>query len=110
MRVEGMNLLEARIILRCRKTTQAKEVWLDLYNFGYEYSYNYIVNKLSQLATLGYLIKREINHGNERGRKTFYTATPQAVVEAVNFIESKVKQLQRSSGNNIASLTSYTTQ
>jgi hypothetical protein len=105
--VEGMNLLEARIILRCRKTTQAKEVWLDLYNFGYEYSYNYIVNKLSQLAALGYLIKREINHGNERGRKTFYTATPQAVVEAMNFIEERMKQLQRSSGNNIASLTSY---
>lgn len=103
-----MNMLEARIILRCRNTIQAKEVWLDLYNYGYEYSYNYIVNKLSQLASLGYLIKREINHGNERGRKTFYTATPQAVVEAMNFIESRMKQLQRGSGNNIANLTSYT--
>ncbi|MEM5855545.1 MAG: hypothetical protein QW472_04490, partial [Candidatus Aenigmatarchaeota archaeon] len=57
-------------------------------------SYNYIVNKLSQLATLGYLIKREINHGNERGRKTFYTATPQAVVEAMNVIENFVKDKQ----------------
>jgi hypothetical protein len=102
-----MNLLEARIILLCRKTVQAKEVWLELYNLGYEYSYNYIVNKLSQLATLGYLIKREVNHGSERGRKTFYTATPQAVVEAMNFIEERIKQLQKSGANNIASLTSY---
>jgi hypothetical protein len=40
--------------------------------------------------------------------KNFYTATPQAVVKAMNFIEERMRQLQRSSGNNIASLTSYT--
>jgi hypothetical protein len=34
--------------------------------------------------------------------------TPQAVVEAMNFIENRMKQLERSNDNNIASLTRYT--
>jgi len=106
-----MNLLEARIVMKCRNTRQARDIWLDFRNLCQDYSYNYIVNKSSQLSVLGYLVKREINHGKERGRKTFYIATPQDVVEAMNVIESHVNQLQRSSGdNNIASLTDYTTQ
>jgi len=108
-----MNLLEARIVMKCRNIKQARDIWLDFRNLCQDYSYNYIVNRCSQLAYLGYLIKKEINHGKERGRKTFYTATPQSVVEAMNVIESFVKgrqtELQRSSGNNIANLIRYTT-
>jgi len=97
-----MNLLEARIVMKCRNIRQAKNIWLDFRDLGQDYSYNYIVNRCSQLAFLGYLIKREINYGKERGRKTFYTATPQAVVEAMKtveeFVKSKQTELQRSSG------------
>ncbi|MEM5853511.1 MAG: hypothetical protein QW228_04040 [Candidatus Aenigmatarchaeota archaeon] len=48
------------------------------------------------------MIKREINHGNERGRETFYTATT-SCLEAMNasesFVKSEQEKLQRSSSN-----------
>ena len=104
-----MNLLEARIVMKCKNIRRARDIWLDFRALCQDYSYSYIINRCSQLAMLGYLVKREINQGKERGSKTFYTATPQAVVEAMNVIEERVKQLQRSGGNNIANLIDYTT-
>jgi len=108
-----MNVLEAKIVLRCRNTKQARNIWLDFRNTGQNYSYNYIVNKCSQLASLDYLVKRESNHGSERGRKTFYTATSDAIVEAMKVFENKAKSektsLQVIGGNNIANLIQFTT-
>jgi DNA-binding PadR family transcriptional regulator len=89
-----MNIFQAKCVLRCRSTLQARNVWLDFTYSGCGYSYGYVVNTLSQLSALGLLVKREINNGERRGRKTFYTATPEGITEASNVIETQVKSIQ----------------
>lgn len=101
-----MNLTEARIILQCRRTKESGEIWLKLKLYGMQYSRNYIYSISSNLAKLGYLIKREINDGGKTGRSVFYTATPQAIVEAMNFLEAYMKSMRKSSGVVIANIKS----
>lgn len=106
-----MNKLEARLILQCRKSKSTTEVWKRIRIFMDDYSYQYIASKLRELTRLNYLIRKEVNAGR-RGRIAYYTAAPQAVMKAMDHIESIMRgKLRKSSGvsGNNASLMGYAT-
>lgn len=82
------------MILQCRKSVKSGDVWLKFKLYGFDYTKNYIYSVLSNLAKLGFLRRREINDGGNIGRTVYYTATPEAVIQALNTIEAHALQLR----------------
>jgi len=71
-----LNKIDARICYLCKTPKRPLEL---LKHLGSEYSFSYINQRLSVLATLGYLIRRSIR---ERGKNaSWYTLNSQYLKE-----------------------------
>jgi len=81
--VVEMNLLEAKIIIRCKPPKKLEEIWK---SFKGKYRYDYISKTCSNLAKLGLLIRRKFKSPINSKVVTYYTATEKAINDAVEFI------------------------